>query len=292
MTNFSFFGTKSEQKALKKKLKKEEQVILNKESASINLSKLCTYIREPQNLEKLTVEKNGEIDFSPFALKQFNATNTEHQAIIQLAVERYNNAYQPLFRWDIKMIASFTVGILALSLASLFPPLTLLLAVPALMYAGFSYGKRQAAHEKHAEALNELCFVYAWCLNDPKAKITPEGQTLQEARIAPENAFGAMDENVQNMLVTLNPMLNEEDVLALTRNDLEETFVSDREQAIDASGANQFDISLVYLLYGKEQGSPWQVFRGIFSMIGDALSSCARCFTPGTPEISVQANMR
>lgn len=282
-----FFGSRKEHK---EKVEAATKVILeeeNKQQADLELSKLSAFIRRPENQEKLTAEANGEINFSVSgAYSHFDAKKDKHQHMLHRSINQFNEKKAILTNIDSKIVLSFLGGVLALSLGSIFPPLATFLGIPLLMYSAYQYGKREAAHENYNAKLNQLCDVYVWCFNDKEAKVMNGGDKLQQKTINRREVYSALDQTVATMMCTLGPALSEEDVVALTRNDIEEQFKDDREEAQAEAGVSKLDTTMEYLMYGRGQGSVRQVLVGIGQMIAELFGSLCQSCAPKNPEMA------
>lgn len=285
MARHGFFGTDKQRNAFRKTIKtKTRQEITEataKHDAEQKLAQLAAFIKKPDNQPLLTPTANGELDFR--TVGHFNAKNTKDQTVLQLAINNFTQKQETLRSLDLKITFSFLGGILGMTLGAVFGPLAWLGAA-SFTYSGYCYGVRQKAYEDYQQSLNDLCNVYTWCFNDKQAKITKSGDKLSIGAITDNEAFQTLDDNVAELVCTINPVLNDDDLKALTRNDIDDPFKLERDTAQKKSGAGQFDITIEYLMYGRGQGSIKQVAWGILSMIGQMCSSLFSASSPRTPE--------
>jgi hypothetical protein len=278
MRHFPFYGSKKAEKTLTEGLGEEKDIDLTVEEqqkARLKLSELALFIRKPENIKLLTPDALTEINFSSFG--SFNITDKKHQAIIQVATNDFIKAKTPLVKLDMKMVAAFAGSIVALTLGALFPPLIPFVALPLLAYSSYLYGLRQKLYSDYSSTLNTLSNLYTWCFNDKKAKITMYGGTIDSRTMGDADVYESLHGKVAKMMCELGPALSNDDVKALTRNDLEDKVNEEREEAQEEAGASQYDVGLEYLIYGKGQGSAKQIFQGMLSMIGHLFSNCFNC---------------
>ena len=122
-------------------------------------------------------------------------------------------------------------------------------------------------------------------MNDAQSTLTTSGEKLPEqtADITDEAYAKIIQTNLHSdikaMHTTFNPMLNDNDIWAYTNSKLDSAITMDRnisnESAIDSESTTKLQLSLNYLLYGQDQGSPMQFAKGLVSLCGQTIMNLA-----------------
>ncbi len=243
------------------------------------LSAITAFVQSAQNQRVLNT--NGHINFTALDehnLGIFNINTPEHAAILGYTVQNFQKQLSCIKTIDTKVAMTCLVSMTALAFSFMLPfaGISLGLALAGAFYMGRLSSQRETAYKTYSESLDNLCAVYAWVMNDPKAKVGKDGKQIKKEMIQDE-AYNLLHPNVQVLVDETVPMLNEKALKLLTRNDMEDQLESERQehnkQKIEASEATPMVMSLSFLLYGKGQGGASGVVKGMFALVKDTVLS-------------------
>lgn len=254
------------------------------------LTALAEFIQTKENAEILFGEdkKGGEIDFSTLCnksdnlLTHFDSQNTGHREFLNDVIEDYQVKLKKLQTIDFKLALSFTIGIAAIALAPLTFGFSAIISAVAFSYFGYQYHKREQVQENYKQAQLDMTNTYIWVMNDTQNMITKEGKALpRQDNMTDEQFAKTVNDNlsseVKNMHKTFNPILSDQDIWHYTRNSLDTAITVDRnvcnEESVKNETTTKLQLSLNYLLYGQNQGTPLSITKGLFIMLGQSLWS-------------------
>lgn len=261
----------------------------NGEDLILKLKTLAAFIQTETNRDLLYANgsQGGHINFEALSnfsnnqLNHFNTTNQAHLNLMAFATSAYEEKLKQLQTIDFKIALSFTIGAAALAFSFLTFGFSGLIAASAFSYFGYQLAKREQARAAYQQAQADVTNVYIWAMNDTESILSNDGNAMRKQHTNQEDAEYAryiqsyLDPTVKNMHKVVNPMLSDQDIWVYTRNDLDKAITVDRNNcnadAINNQTTTKLQLSLSYLLYGQDQGSPTQIAKGLGVMFGQTL---------------------
>ena len=234
------------------------------EEITLHLNKIAEFIKK--NKANL-YDQNQDLNFDDLdsKIKHFNIKEPSHVAILNNAMEQYEEKLQKLKSHDITFVLSLTFALAASLLSPLLFGLGHLASAAGFFYAGMLFVERKNIQAEYEEAQQNMTNVYIWIMNDTKSN---------KSSMTTGNGFAS---EVIAMQKLYECMLSDSDITAFVCEAHEKGVVDAKNKkedtAIEKQTTTKLQLSLNFLIYGKDQGSPSQVCKGLLALCGQTLMS-------------------
>ncbi len=196
----------------------------------------------------------------------FKPDNPDHIKLISQCKDLLLQKLNDLHAIDIKMLAGFTVGVAAFALSWLLPFTAV--AIAGFAYGAYQLGVRQHAYKEYSDTLETLKDICNWTLNDSNMQVEALNQTMKNQTIC-------------EMAEVLTTLMNEEQLRAVIRDDIEEVYVNQAhqndEEDVRVQGYKLLDATqtknLKFAVYGMEQGGILDILQGLGHAIQNAVKA-------------------
>lgn len=257
------------------------------------------YLDEIITNQRQMIERDREIEFarlhtsSLICIGAFDCKKREHIDIIKHARYRFKRNLDEMRILDRKALLFMTLGLAACITMAAMGPVSILIAFAVLCfcYAAFLLGQRQSQYSHYNKSLNDYFHVFVWCLNDRDAQIQKDGSKLlvEEIKGDKEQTFDdvihSLDENVQNLITDLCPLIDDNQLNKSTRNDanFDASLTSYRNRDRKDRGENtKQDLTIEFSLYGYGQDTSGNVLLNLYNLTARWLTSLGQRMGIGT----------